>query len=53
MFPFIQKWTFYNIDILSVKSVESSFKLEIYMKSYVGKHLTPRGGSDFEGVGGI
>ena len=21
--------------------------------SYVGKHLTPRGGSDFEGVGGI
>ena len=32
MFPFIQKWTFYNIDILSVKSVESSFKLEIYMK---------------------
>ena len=25
----------------------------IAMQSYVGKHLTPRGGSDFEGVGGI
>ena len=23
------------------------------LKAYVGKHLTPRGGSDFEGVGGI
>ena len=25
----------------------------VYNNSYVGKHLTPRGGRDFEGVGGI
>ena len=33
-------------------AIESSINKSVYLESYVGKHLTPRGGSDFKGVGG-